>query len=169
MNYHPAGSQSPRRVVIAAGVAIIVLLSGIVVLNCSGLSFPIINPRGDLNRRLERDFFVRLPASAVVDRSDRVAYLDSSRAYSLHMAPADAVTFFNQLSAAAAARGYSVDPAAGPGAVKPPYRPPAWWVPLLPGATYFHATSGGSQTSQFDYGAVCSPSTGRVYIYRSEM
>lgn len=145
-------------------------MAGLIVFNCSGLSFPIIYPRADLNRRLERDFSVRLPDSAAVDQSSRVAYLDSSRVYSLHMAPADAVTFMARLSASAVNRGYTVDPEAGPASVNPPFGPPAWWRPQLwSDARYVRVTTDGKHMSQFDYGAAYSPSTGRVYLYRGEM
>jgi hypothetical protein len=172
MNGTPEGYRSCGRIQIVALASITAGFALLVVLNCSGLSFPILNPRGDLDGRFQRDFGVRLPPSAEVDQSARVAYLDSSRAYSLHMAPADAVTFISQLAAAAAGRGYTVEgPAAGTGRlVRPPYHPPDWWHPeRWPDATEFHTTTGGTDTSQFVYGAAYSPSTGRVYIYRSEM
>src|SRR2546423_6044331 len=83
----PYSNGPPSRAGVYAKRGLAALVASLIVLNCSGLHFPIINPRGDLDGRLRRDLGVPLPPSAVIDQSYRVAYRDPERVYSLHMSP----------------------------------------------------------------------------------
>jgi hypothetical protein len=134
------------------------LVASLIVLNCSGLHFPIINPRGDLDGRLRRDLGVPLPPSAVIDQSYRVAYRDPERVYSLHMSPPAVAPFITSLRTAAASRGYHAQGKLT--RTSPGYGTPAWWLPqnFPDGEAVEFVNDGGG------YIIVYSPTLGQLYV-----
>src|SRR5688500_9947193 len=79
----------------------LVLVFGYFVWNCSGLNFPIWDPQGRLESHLVKDLNIRLPSSAKVMHSSRLAYSDPVEYYAVEMAVSDVVPFLANVRSAA--------------------------------------------------------------------
>jgi len=86
-----------KRIVIGGGALLVVVF---IVLNCSGLIFPLRDARGDLEQRLMAQFGKGVPAGAKVIKGARVAERDWSEFYWVEMTPADVGTWAAALEAA---------------------------------------------------------------------
>ena len=141
-----------RWINVALSVAVILLI----VLNCSGLRFPILNPRADLDDELAR-YGAHLPASAIVQRSERVAYRDPEHCFQVNMPPAETIALFASLVKAAKPEHVRLHES-HERLPKPAYPKPSWWMPEQ------FADANGIEV--FDeigrMSAVYSPSTGQA-------
>lgn len=91
---------------------------------CSGLHFPIWNPRARLQSRLSSDLNLTLPPSAKVLNAISVAYRDPGEYYTIEVPLADIPPFIARLqsSAKSAADRDPTEPWT-------PGRAPTWWTP----------------------------------------
>ena len=86
-----------KRMVIGGGT---LLVLAFIVLNCSGLVFPLRGAQVRLEQRFLANFGVGLPVGAKVIKGARVAERDWSEFYWVEMTPADVVTWAAALEAA---------------------------------------------------------------------
>ena len=145
-----------------AWVVFVIGLGLCVLLNCSGMIFPILSAKRDLRSRLQRSLSIELPPSARIERAARVALLDPLRFYLVNLSASDHDT----LQARVQSRGQETtletkDMQGFTGGPRPD-----WWHPeLLPKPTrYFHIdTSEGSGDQSFHF--IFSNSDDHVYIW----
>lgn len=126
-------------------------------LNCSGLHFPIWNPKGRLNDRLTKDAGLLLPVEAKVTHGIREAYRDPSEYYVIEMSVADAAAFMAEVRVVGQElTGTQADPKAGTISI------PEWWTPqVLPGVRALEFHRNGAFYRWF-----YSDTSGAVYLAR---
>lgn len=134
-----------------------------IIMCCSGIHFPFINAKYMLNLRLNRDFGVKLPNSALITKSYWVAARDPEHVFKIEILPADLKPFIDSIQATATAKKYTMQAAMDMPHFGPLYGAPPWWnAPPLTDATpteiFIH--EGGGSHYRFLY----SPSTGTTYL-----
>jgi hypothetical protein len=117
------------RIRTAAAWVVVALVAGYILLNCSGLSYPILRPTDDLRDSLRNAYDVELPASAVVEHANRQATLRTLREFSLRMNPTEIRPFVDAIRLSSERRGKQ--PVERDVQDLPPIRPapPAWFSP----------------------------------------
>lgn len=123
---------------------------------CSGLNFPILFPRPDLQSLLRGDYRVQLPASAVVERGNRQAYWDPAKYFSIRMAPADVAPFIAKLRANRGAEDHDISQ------LYSILTPPKWWKPKALSSPRWLETTAKNGTG---YWIFYSDKDGRVLIF----
>jgi hypothetical protein len=136
---------------------------GLFVFCCSGLPFPIIGgARSDLNRELQKDFGMTLPASAVVERGARIAYRDPAYYYVVRLPPENVNTLIAAVRAAATAKRISAEDQR---IHEPMTLAPEWFKPTqYADIRMFDVRPSELRTWAWSYSA----SAGKVYVERLE-
>lgn len=165
LDYMNPSSFRPRRKPPWRAIAItFVTIFAAFMFLCSGLSFPIIGGASrDLANKLHDDFAVGLPASAVVERGARIAYVDPSYCFVMRMATSDILPFISSIRDNKKAADTVQDTPRFSRSAPPP---PNWFDPnsvpdLVSFDVHFHSTS----VWHWGY----SPSTGRIYVRRDSL
>ena len=147
---------------IRAMAAFVVLCCG-----CCGLLYgfamrrmPFSDARASLDRRLQRDFGMKLPESAKVPQGYWVVARDPENAWEADMPPAEIAPWIDQLKATSATRRHEVSVEEDASHVHPLYGAPSWWnSPPAPDAEGFRV---------FGYGVIWSAQSGKAFIYWGE-
>ena len=138
----------------------------LIILNCSGLLFPLPSAQGNLKRGVKDSFGVTLPASAKVLKGVYVAEMDKSEFFMVQMDPADVLPFSAALEAASVPRGYIInnrDPRFEIGVGGPSWYTPGLIPDLVAQRISIPRTSSGRSST--GYWFFFSPSTGRAFVY----
>ena len=118
-----------RRITTAAAYTAAILILVYLLLNCSGMNFPIRRPGADLSEMLSNGYGVSLPASATVDRGGRQATFRNTYYFAVRMNPADVRPFVASLQAGGWRTGRQ-PVERDPRAMQPREpSPPGWWAP----------------------------------------
>jgi hypothetical protein len=106
-----------------------IVMFAYLLLNCSGLNFPLLRPMADLQGLLDDEYGVSLPASASVEHGNRMAAIRSIRHFDVRVNSADVVPFIERLRMAADRKGKHVIERDLRQLPQMPARPPDWWRP----------------------------------------
>jgi hypothetical protein len=153
------------RLIVIGGSTLLIL--ALVVLNCSGLLFPLWGVQGNLERSFQEDFGVPLPASAKAVKGVYVAEMDKSEFFWVEMAPSEVAAWAVALEAAAKSKGHSIEDAQLDKRFTIGKGGPAWYAPqTLPNMKALKiGIPAGDRSSATGYWLFYSPTTGRVLIY----
>ena len=100
-----------------------------IVLDCSGLNFPVIGPQSSFGRAMNTDFGVEVPPSLKVLHAARCATRDPAYYYECDLAAADFASFRAQIESGARFRGHEVRLDRTDNRVSLGPRPPNWYNP----------------------------------------
>jgi hypothetical protein len=91
------------------GFGILGVVFSFIVLDCSGLNFPVIGKQASLVGGVKEDLGVVMPSSLRVMHAARVATRDPAYLYECEIAAGDVGKLIDDLNAAAASKAYSTD------------------------------------------------------------
>ena len=146
-------------------LAVLLLMIGGFLVSFSGIRFPFLDAKGNLNGHLKRDFGAPLPPSAKIERSYWVGSHDPENVFGIQMDAKDIDPFIDSIRAAAKARGYTETDTSFVAMFGPLYGAPSWWnSPPLGDGAKLEYTIPIQSALVADYRFLYSSSTGKLYL-----